>query len=38
MLIQTESVEGGREIAKKTAHIGRITKIVHCIRIMFGLP
>ena len=38
MLILAESAEGGREIAKKTAHVGRITKIVDCIRIVFGLP
>ena len=39
MLILAESAEGaGREIAKKTAHVGRITKIVDCIWIVFGLP
>ena len=38
MLILAESAVGGREIAKKTAHVGRITKIVDCIRIVFGLP
>ena len=27
--------EGGK--VKKPAHVGRITKIVHCIRIVFGL-
>ena len=36
MLIYVESAEGGREIAKK-AHGGSITKIVDCIRIVFGL-
>ena len=30
---------GGRERdSEKTAHVGRITKIVDCIRIVFGLP
>ena len=29
---------GGREIEEKTAHGVRITKIVDCIRIVFGLP
>ena len=38
MLIFAESAEGGREIAKKTAQVGRITKIVGYIRIVFGLP
>ena len=38
MLILAESAEGGREIAKKTAHVGRITKIVDCIRIELGFP
>ena len=39
MLILAESAEGGREIAKKTAHVSRIIiKIVDCIRIAFGLP
>ena len=38
MLILVESAEGGREVAKKTVHVGRITKIVDCIRIVFGLP
>ena len=37
-LILAESAEGGREMAKITAHVGRITKIVDCIRIVFGLP
>ena len=37
-MIFAESAEGGREIANKTAHVGRITKIVDCIRIVFGLP
>ena len=32
------STEGEREKAKKTAHFGRIRKIVHCIWIVFGLP
>ena len=36
-MILAESAEGGREIAKKTAHVGRITKIVDCIGIVFGL-
>ena len=27
-----------RERAKKLAHVGRIMKIVHCVRIVFGLP
>ena len=39
MLILAESVEAERERdSKKTAHVGRITKIVDCIRIVFGLP
>ena len=38
MLMWAESAEGGREIAKKTAHVGRIIKLVDCIRIVFGLP
>ena len=38
MLILVESAEGGREVAKKTVHVGRITKIVDCIRIVFDLP
>ena len=30
---------GGREReSEKTAHVGMITKIVDCIRIVFGLP
>ena len=38
MLILVESAEGGSEVAKKTVHVGRITKIVDCIRIVFDLP
>ena len=40
MLILEESAEGGRERerAKKTAHVGRITKTADCIRIVFDLP
>ena len=38
MLKKAESAEEGREIAKKSAHGGRITKIVDCIWIMFALP
>ena len=38
MLILAESAEGGREIAKKKVHVSRITKIVDCIGIVFGLP
>ena len=39
MLILAESAEGGRERnSKKTAHVGRIIKIVDCIQIVFGLP
>ena len=39
MLILAESAEGGRESdSEKTARVGRITKIVGYIRIVFGLP
>ena len=38
MLILAESAEGGREIAKTSAHVGRITKMIGYIRIVFGLP
>ena len=39
MLILAESAEGGKEMVKnETAHVGRITKIVDCFRIVFGLP
>ena len=37
MLIWVGSVEGERE-RKKPAHVGRIRKIEHWIRIVFGLP
>ena len=41
MLILTESGEGergGESKKNKIAHVGRITDIVDCIRIVFGLP
>ena len=38
MLILAESAEGGRERDSETsAHVGRITKMIGYIRIVFGL-
>ena len=38
-MILAESAEGEREReSEKTAHVGMITEIVDCIRIVFGWP